>query len=157
MRQPDERTTRYLDGVLRNVGHIASNYSHYSIAEILERKGLAAPVLVTRYPNYSANADVSVYKYDTPDGIHYCAEIGYQTDIDDYIIETHIFARCPSEQDIQVTRLAQSIRKRIQFEDLSQEYNCCECGRHIHWTQTKPSGLVDKYNIWQDGLCGYCD
>lgn len=140
-----DRTANYLQAVKKNMGYIGTNHSWRGIVEILREKlpGVI-PKVIANYPQ-----DTTVYKYDTK----YCAELNYRTDIDDYNIETHIFSKFPSEQDVKTARAIDQLEISFKLKQLSPIFTCWECGLEKHWLDI-PGSLFEKITNLKKGYCG---
>lgn len=150
----DERTKNYFNAIKTNIGFIGSNYGNYGIEEILKKKGFfeeAKLQQIKTYRGYVNSSDIDIYSYEINGEKRYCAELSYQTNIDDYCVETHIFEKFPSEKDIKIIREIESLIFKFQLSQIEPEFGCWECGRRVHWLDiqgdffTKKNALEEKY------------
>ncbi|REK69354.1 hypothetical protein [Paenibacillus paeoniae] len=150
----DDRTKEYFEDVLKDVGLIRTINSKEGLEEISEKQGIT-PKKIGSYENVYVNASpIDIYKYAAPNGdARYCAELSYQTNIDDYNIELHIFNRQPSLDDVRNVRTISDIEFQMQFKGLKPEIKCYECGRTVHFLDTSESfgEVVDRLN---EKYCG---
>lgn len=150
----DERTKNYFAAIRKNIGFIGTNYGWDGIEELLKKKGLletAELKKVKAYDGYANSTEISIYSYIINGQQRYCAELSYQTDIDDYCVETHIFSKMPSQEDVFTIRDIDSLEFKLKRGELQPEFNCWECGRHVHWLDRdgefsiKKNGLEEQY------------
>lgn len=90
----DERTKKYFDELITKVAYQGYNGGWYGIEEIIKNKGLLEEAdlrLIQSHPGYANSSPIDVYEYSLDGKARFCAELSYQTDVDDYCIETHIF------------------------------------------------------------------
>jgi len=152
----DERTKNYFNKIKSNLGYKGYNASWYSIKEILEKKGyLEESELkeIKTYNGYVNSSDITVYSYKINGELRYCAELSYQTDIDDYCTETHIFNEFPKEKDIHLIIDINSLEFKFMYKRLEPEYTCWECGRHLHWLDNE-GNFENKKNRLEEKYCG---
>lgn len=148
----DERTQKYFAAIRENMGFIGSNAGWDGIQDILKKKGVQEPPeKIATYTGYVNSSDIEVYTYTRDGRERYCAELSYQTAIDDYCTETHIFSKMPSERDVSTIRTIGNLEFKIAFEMLKTRYTCWECGNEVHWLDNsgsfdeKVNGLLDRY------------
>lgn len=150
----DERTEKYLTEEATKIGLIGVNNSWYTIAEILKKSGHEIePQKIATFNGYINSSDIEIFEYTINGATKYCAELSYQTNIDDYNIETIIFNKIPSEQDINTARTIEAIKNKLFLKRLKPEFDCWECGIRHHWLDIEGS-LDIKYKYWQDQYCG---
>jgi hypothetical protein len=149
-----ERTKAYLAAEKERIGYFHTNDSHYGIAEILKMKGYNAEVKkVAEYNRLYMDANAIIYEYEAEGKLCYCAELSYRTEIDDYNVETIIFKKMPSEKDVVIARLIESIPFYMQFKGLKPTFTCWECGRTVHWLDIE-GDIEQKYKLWKEKYCG---
>jgi len=154
----DERTRKYFDAIKFNVGFIGSNYSESDgITEILQKTGVTdIPKLIKTYNGYLNSSSIEIFKYSVNNNIRYCAELSYQNDIDSFCVETHIFNRYPSRDDVIAIRDIYKTEFGIDYRGYQQEFECWECGHHVHWLDTKGT-LSQKIDNMKEKFCTMCD
>jgi len=156
----DERTKNYLADCRNNVGWLGCNNGWYGIKEILEKKNILQTASLQKletYDGYMNSSDIDVYSYEIDGRKRYCAELSYQTDIDDYCTETHIFNQCPTRESVLTARLINDIEFAIKFKGFKTEFNCWECGKHVHWLDNEKGTLEQKFDRMKERFCGFCD
>ena len=150
----DNRTENYFNAIKNNMNYIGTNYGWCNIEEILKKKGILETANLQKiktYDGYVNSSNIDIYSYEIEGEKRYCAELSYQTDIDDYCIETHIFKSLPSRKGIITIRDIESLVFRFKYKGLEPEFTCWECGHHVHWLdrqgdfKTKKDGLEEKY------------
>ncbi|MFX3643401.1 MAG: hypothetical protein ACE3L7_32915 [Candidatus Pristimantibacillus sp.] len=154
----DERSEKYLEIERKNMGLVGSNGGHYGIEDILKKRELfekSALKEIRRYAGFYGLSDLVIYSYNVGNGISYCAELGYQTSIDDYNVETHIFTQIPSDEDVTLVRLMDEFELdlRLTRNGVQAEYRCWECGRNSHWVDIHGK-FKDKVEKLREGYCG---
>lgn len=152
----DERSKNYLDAIRKNVGWLGYNAGWSDIEEILEKAGIADTAklqLICTYKGYVNANDIEIYSYYKDDEKRYCAQIGYQTDIDDYCIETHIFSKKPTEKDVFLVRDINNLIFSFECRGLMPTYICWECGNKTHWLDTDGDFEQKKHNL-KEVYCG---
>ena len=107
------------------------------------------------YSGYANSSDIDIYRYVKQDGsIRFCAEFGYQTDIDDYNIEMLMFDIFPSQNDVEQIREILSLEFKIEYDGLKTEFNCFECGKRVHWLDNKNADFDELVTGLMDRYCG---
>lgn len=152
----DERTKKYFDAIKSNVGYLGSNAGWYGIEEILRKSNaLDSSDLqsVHKYVGYVNSGDIEIFKYNSNGETKYCAELGYQTDIDDYCIETHIFSEYPSRDNVILIRKIDDIVFKMSYKGLKPEFSCWECGRLVHWLDVG-NDFNSKVDMLEEKYCG---
>lgn len=155
----DDRTSKYLTELRNDIGWLGGNCGWDDIEALLKKHGLfntANLQKIDTYDGYVNSSDIEIYTYNKDGVIRYCAQLSYTTNIDDYAIETHIFSKQPSRDDVLTARMIEEIEFRIKF-GLKTEFNCWECGCHVHWLDCEYGTLEDKYERLKDNFCGFCD
>jgi len=150
----DSRTKAYFKKIKENMQYLGGNACWYGIQEILDKKapGIIAEA-IGQYPGYVNSSKIIIYQYEIGGQVRYCAELSYQTDIDDFCIETHIFAKYPSEKNIILLRKIEDIENKMNFFGLKFKFSCWECGCETHWLDI-PGTIEDKINGLEDSYCG---
>lgn len=154
IRKLDERTESYLDSIRKNLHHIKSSGSWDGIEDLLKKHypGVVAEHVGT-YPGYVNSTEIKVFRYVLNGEERYCAELCYQTDIDDYCIEEHIFSKKPRRQDVFKIRLTNDIEFEFNFRGAKAEFICWECGHKVHWLDGG-SHLEEKFDRLKERYCG---
>jgi len=153
----DERTRNYLTICKNNIGWLGNNGGWDGIEEILKKKEVFEKANLQKlktYGGYVNSSDIDIYSYETDGNKRYCAELSYQTDIDDYCTETHIFNHFPSRENVLTARVIKDIEFAIMFKGLKTEFNCWECGHHAHWLDNNSGTLEEKFDRMKDKYCG---
>ena len=104
----DDRTSKYLTELRNDIGWLGGNCGWDDIEAILKKHGLfntANLQKIDTYDGYVNSSDIEIYTYNKDGVIRYCAQLSYTTNIDDYAIETHIFSKQPSRDDVLTARL----------------------------------------------------
>lgn len=148
----DERTKKYFEKIRKNIGWESNNAGWYDFQEILDSKapGEIAELIAT-YDGFANSTDIKIYAYNKNNTKKYCAEFSYQTDIDDYCIETHIFNKKPTLKDVLTAVSINDLTFDFDTKRLNQIFTCWECGRKCHWLdidgdlETKKERLKDEY------------
>lgn len=148
----DDRTEAYFKAAQEERGYIGCNNGWEGIQDILNIKAPGVTVeKVTTYDGYMNSSIIEVFQYEANGKQRYCAELSYQTDIDDYNVETHIFSKLPSRSDIMVIRDIQNLEFSFKYDGLKPVFACWECGITSHWLdihgtlQEKITGVKEKY------------
>lgn len=150
----DERTQKYFTRLMEAMGHIKSDGGYDGIKEKLGKKNRKANLrLIDTF--VVSDIETKVYQYAVGGKDRYCAELSYRTDIDDYCIETHIFAQKPTAENVRDLRLIQKTQLYIEigFLDLETEFECWKCGTWVHWLDSEGT-LVARYNRMLRKHCG---
>jgi hypothetical protein len=156
----DKRTESYLKAVKESMGYIGTNHGWHTMEEILKKKGIEGGLKqVATYDGYMNTNDIIIYEYEKDGSARYCAELGYQTDIDDYNIETIIFTQRPSREDVITARAINDIECDLKLGRLKPEFRCWECGCESHWLDISGSNgeklsLEERLNRWREKYCG---
>lgn len=150
----DDRTQAYFDGLKKEMEHVGSNGGWDGIKDILKKNhpGIAVELIDT-YDGYVNSSNIEVFRYTLDGKERFCAELSYQTAIDDYCIETHIFTKKPTRQDVLDLRMIHDIGFDIKFRGLKTEFTCWECGCWTHWLDSEGS-LAERYHRLRDKYCG---
>lgn len=151
----DDRTQKYLDAVKSNMGYVDTNNSWYGIKEILDKKGILSADVekIAEYEGYVNSSNIEVFGYRINGEQRYCAELSYQTAIDDYNVETHIFVKEPSRENVMQIREINKTILHIEIGKLKPFFHCWECGRETHWLDI-PGNLEEKIEGLKDNYCG---
>lgn len=154
LKELDNRTEKYFEAIRENKGYIGCNHGWYGIQEILDKKSSGVEAkLIKSYPGYFNSDDINIYEYFVNGNKRYCAELSYQTDIDDFNIETHIFSKFPSEKDVKEIRSIMELEFDFKFNRLNPEFTCWECGHKVHWLDFKGK-IQDKIDNLKEKYCG---
>jgi hypothetical protein len=155
LKELDERTAKYFETIKKEKGHIGTNcLEETGIRDILKKKGVldaANLQQIDTYDGYANSSDINIYSYELSGAKRYCAEFSFQTDIDAFYVETIIFTKIPSREDVLLIRGIEDLRLKFEFGRLKPEYTCWECGRKVHWLdrpgdfETKMAGLEERY------------
>lgn len=137
------RTKKYFDAIKKDIG----------FEEIVHGWDTEEFETSSEYPYFGAIKTVEIGK--TKEN-RWCAELGYQTAIDDYNEEKIYFNRKPSVADVKTLRKIEKIRMDIRFRIKKEIFRCYECGREIHWLDVE-GGLDDKIFGLEERFCGFCD
>ena len=150
----DERTEKYFEDLKNNMGYRGNNAGWDGIKEILEKKGVIDTAKLQKinvYNGFMNSSDIDIYGYEVDSEKRFCAELSYQTNVDDYCTETHIFINIPSQEDVHTAIDINNLLFKFDHGGLKPEFNCWECGRFVHWLdrdgdfKTKKFGLEEKY------------
>lgn len=154
----DERTKKYFDAIKNNLGYLGMNQTEgMGIVEIIKAKGFdIVPEKIREYDGYANSSSIIIYKYTSDGNIRYCAEMEYQADIDSFCVETYIFTKLPSRDDVITMRDLWQTEFDIDYRRFPQEFDCWECGHHVHWLDTK-GNLHDKIDHAKEKFCTMCD
>lgn len=155
----DDRTSKYLTDVRNDIGWLGCNCGWDDIEALLKKHGVfdtANLRKIDTHDGYVNSSDIEIYTYNKDGVVRYCAQLSYTTNIDDYAIETHIFSKQPSRDDVLTARLAEKIEFETKFGLKKTEFACWECGRHVHWLDCDGT-LADKYERLKNSFCGFCD
>lgn len=151
----DDRTQAYFDTIKNNIGYVNTNNSWYGIKEILGKK--EAPYTefekVVEYEGYANSSVIEIFGYKINDEQRYCAELVYQTAIDDYNVETHIFTKRPSKENVMMIREINKTILYIEIGKLKPFFTCWECGRKVHWLDNEEN-IETKIEWLKDRYCG---
>lgn len=156
----DDRTKNYFTAIRKNINWLGNNGGWYGIEEILEKTNSLQSANLKKlktYDGYINSSDIDIYSYEKDGEMKYCAELSYQTDIDDYCVETHIFNQFPSRNNVLTARLINDIEFAIKFKGLKTEFTCWECGKHVHWLDNNKGLLEEKFDRMKERYCGFCD
>ena len=156
MYELDERTVEYFEEIKKNVGLLIFNACEYGIEEILTKKDAlngSELQLLGEYDGYANSSPISIYSYLKNGEKRYCAELSYQIDIDDYVVETIIFNVYPSRDDVVMVRDIDNITYKMKYKGLKAEFQCWECGKNVHWLDCY-GDFKTKMNHWLDKYCG---
>lgn len=154
MQELDKRTKAYFDSLKKKMGHIRSGGGWDGVKDIMKKKHPDVKVeLIDTYTGYVNSSDIDIYHYVLDGKERYCAEFSYQTAIDDYCIEIHIFDRKPTRQDIMDIVMMKDIEFAIVFRGLQTEFTCWECGLHAHWLDSEGT-LAERFERLKDKYCG---
>lgn len=155
----DDRTEKYFEEMKSSVGYLDGRGGRDGIEEILNQKGLLEESKLEKvmtYQGYGNSSDVDIYKYINTEGeVRYCAEFSYQTAIDDYCVEKHIFSKFPSSDTVLAVRQMNDVTFEMKFRKLPATFRCWECGKVTHWLDC-PGTLSEKKTMLEDKYCGSC-
>lgn len=151
----DDRTKAYFEAIKVKLGYVGTNYGWDDIQEILNKKTnkSVSAELISIYDGYVNSSDIKIFTYTLNGDTRFCAELSYQTDIDDYCIETHIFNKQPKRDDIITIRELNSLAFDFKYERLTPEFTCWECGNRVHWLDCD-GDLSSKANMLKEKYCG---
>ena len=150
----DARTQQYFEAMRSGMGYRGANAGWYTIKELLAKSNIETEIeSVTKYEGHADTSEIEIFKYTIDGNIRYCAEFSYPTAPDDYCIETIIFDRIPSEDDIETITKIAHLELWMKVGKEKPEFTCWECERVTHWLDVK-GDLFEKYNRLHDGHCG---
>jgi len=152
----DDRTEKYFKKVGIDLKYLGYSAGWDSIKEILKKDGTLETANLERinvYDGYANSSNIQIYRYNNGKEEVYCAELSYQTAIDDYCIETHFFAKLPTRNDIITVRTIFDAKFDMKFNGLNPEFHCWECGKMIHWLDCD-GAIKQKFENLKERYCG---
>jgi hypothetical protein len=136
----DHRTAKYFEAVKNNMGFVRESHGY-------EEEDLRDSYEVKVWDNASP---VEIGK--TKDGL-WCAQFSQRTNVDDYDITRFYFRNKPTKTNIVTLNLISQIEMDFMMRTMKLEFNCWECGRHVHWLDV-PGDIFEKYECAKDERCG---
>ena len=150
----DERTKKYFERIKENVGFLGMNAGWKSMQEILDE---GAPGTVAKkageYAGFANSSNIEILTYEKDEKKRYCAQFSYQTDVDDYCIETLIFDRYPSRDSVVTIVNLNDLEFKFNFKGLNQTFWCWECGRESQWLDGE-GNFLEKIQKVEEKYCG---
>lgn len=156
----DERTQKYFDAIKRNIGYIGMNSSWTEIQEVLKQKNINYEIVGTMHLSgllgpTMASWDAEVIEYEVNGSKRWAVQYSYQTDIDDYVVESLIFSTEPNVHNVELARLIEEFRMDLFMGRISLEFTCWECNRKVHWLDGgKGIPFKERYNRLKEKYCG---
>ena len=156
MAEVSERTKGYFEAIKKNAGYVGGNAGWNTMQEILTKKGHGETELIKAavYSGYANSSEIEILKYTVDENDRFCAELSYRVDVDDYCIETHIFERIPTRESVLTVREMEKLELDFRLGRADEEFDCWECGRHVHWLDAQGTGLSEKAEATRERYCG---
>lgn len=136
----DLKTEKYLDEVKKEIGFIKT---------IIDDKEV-------RFKNisYEMNTIYTTVTVGMDEDGNWVAENEVYNGMDDPHLAKHYYKRLPKERDLKVLELIEDIE--IYFINGYDEvtFDCCQCGRKIHWTESEADNLREKWTNFGKKYCG---
>ena len=152
----DNKSEKYLNELKDELGYIGGNSGYLDMEAILKKKGVlesAKLEILETLEGFLNSSEFTVYQYENDGDVRYCAEFGYQTDMDDYTIETLIFNKQPSLENIHTIISINDLEFMFKFKRLLPKFKCWECGRVVHWVDLD-GDFEEKRDKLEDKYCG---
>lgn len=151
----DYKSEKYLTDLKKSMGYLGGNSGYLGMEAILKKKGVLESNLETveEFEGFLNSSEFTIYRYENEGDIRYCAEFGYQTDMDDYTIETLIFNKQPSLKNIHTIISINDLEFMFKFKRLLPKFKCWECGRVVHWVDLD-GDFERKKDMLEDKYCG---
>lgn len=142
--QYSSRSRDYIEKIMKEIGLVRyTDASNYGGGE----DGVMSSFQILRIYDIFINLDIYVGKI----GDLWIAQAVNWYIVDDYAVIKMYFDHLPSEQEV---KTAFDVMK---FEEKPIEvFKCYECGRRVHWLDTPPETIGEKYYLATDRYCGMC-
>ena len=141
----DPRSRNYLAAVRKDIGLIRHE-SGWDGMKFTKVDGYSIWMNLTG----SGEVDVGL----TEDG-QWVAEFSLRVGIDDYTIESYIFERKPSQEDVITAVLCDDIENHMWRIRWNTSFRCWECGCKVdHWLDIAASSLETKFQNFKEHYCG---
>lgn len=142
----DSRSAEYITELQNKIKLVNRTVIYATIGQNMITSDNAEFIKKTNYKN---NPDL--YKIEN----YYVLAYSYET-IDDITQHFDVFSEYPTEYMWNTANLIDDILFDVLMGKIKMEFNCYECGKHIHWLDIS-GDLQQKYHYATEKFCGNCD
>lgn len=139
----DVKTKKYFESIRKSLGFIMVENGY-------DKEKFKSSI---KYDNIPNTEEVEFGQVEYSD--IWCAELGYQTNVDDYNIERHYFKKELSFDELKEYFATRYAGKLFLNNDIKFKYFCDWCEEQVHWLDRK-GGIDNKINGALNRRCGGC-